>query len=139
MSGITYIAAPRAPLVTDSPAHAVGTSYDMDIKLRAFSENIDTPKSAHVSLGGNVETVLSRATKILSITLIWDDTLNAQMEEFLFSIAGGETFSFDPYGTIASPDNAIDVVCMNKAFPIGRVSHGSTPWRSVSLSLRRLT
>ena len=136
MAGIIYTAGARAPLITDSPAHVAGTAYSIDIKLQAFTEVIDAPKTSHVSLGGNVETVLRRASKAMSAVLIWQNDDNNDMEEFLYSIAGGETFSFDAYGTIAVPVNVINVVCLNEGFSIGRMSHGSTPWRSVSLSLR---
>ena len=136
MAGIIYTANARAPLITDSPAHVADTEYSFDVKLQAFPESIDAPKTVHTAIAGNVETVLKRATRVMSIVLIWPNTINADMDEFLFSIAGGETFSFDAYGTIAVPDNAIDVVCTNNAFGIGRISHGSTPWRSVSMTLR---
>jgi hypothetical protein len=136
MAGITYTANARAPLVTDSPAHLAGTSYDMDVKLQGYVENFDVPKQVHVSLGGNVETVLRRASRQMQATLIWPDSQNAQMEEFLLSIAAGETFSLDPYGTIASPVDAQDVICVNSSLNIGRMSHGSSPWRSITLSLR---
>ena len=139
MAGITYTANSRAPLISDSPAHQAGTDYDIDIKLQGYIENFDTPKQVHVSLNGNVETVLRRASRQMKATFIWPNTLNAQMEEFLFSVAGGESFTIDPYGTVASPDNVLNVVCTNPGFNIGRMSHGSTPWRSVTLSLRQIT
>lgn len=136
MAGIIYTANARAPLITDSPAHVAGTQYSIDVKLQNHVVSVETPKSAHVSIGGNVETVLKRAAKTITAVLIWPNSENADIEEFLFSVAGGETFSFDPYGTIASPDDAQDMVCMNTSYNIGRMSHGSSPWRSVTLSLR---
>lgn len=136
MAGIIYTASSRAPLITDSPAHVAGTQYSIDLKLQQFTEAIDTPKSTHVSLGGNVETVLRRANKTMQTGFIWPDADNADIEEFLYSIAGGETFSFDAYGTIAVPVNAIDVICVNDGFSMGRLTHGDEPWRSVALSLR---
>ena len=136
MSAITYTANSRAPLITDSPAHVDGTQYSIDVKLQQFIEAVEAPKSTHVSIAGNTETVLKRAAKIINIVLIWPNTLNADMEEFMFSIAGGESFSFDAYGVVGVPDDPINVVCMNDGFSIGRMSHGSTPWRSVSLTLR---
>lgn len=136
MSAITYTANSRAPLVTDSPAHVDGTQYSIDVKLQQFTEAVEAPKSVHVSIAGNTETVLKRAAKIINIVLIWPNTLNADMEEFLYSISAGETFTFDPYGVVGVPDDPVNVVCMNDAFSIGRMSHGNTPWRSVGLTLR---
>ena len=139
MSAITYTANARAPLITDSPAHVAGTDYSIDVKLRNYNEKIEAPKSAHVSLGGNVETVLQRSSEAYAIVLIWPHSLNNDIREFLYSVAAGETFSFDAYGTVASPDNPIDVVCMNSEYNIGRLSHGEDHWRSVSLTLRPVT
>jgi hypothetical protein len=113
-----------------------GTAYDIDVKLQGFTEQIETPKTSHMALSGRVETVLQRAVKIYNIVLIWPNSSNADIEEFLFSVAAGETFSFDPYGTVASADAPVDVVCTNTGYNIGRMTHGSTPWRSVSLTVR---
>lgn len=139
MAGLIYTADARAPLVADSPEHTAGTSYSIDVKLQQYIESIDTPKTVHTSLGGNVETVLKRASSKSSIVLIWPSTQNSDMDEFLYSISGGEQFILDAYGTIAIPDNQINVVCIDQIFNIGRMTHGSTPWRSVRMSLRRVT
>lgn len=139
MAAITYTANARAPLITDSPAHTAGTAYSFDVKLQAFSETIETPKTIHTSLAGGIETVLQRSTRIYQAVFIWPDSNNGNMEEFLFSVAAGETFAFSPYGSVGdSPDLAFDVVCINAAqYQIGRLQQqGSTPWRSVSLSMR---
>lgn len=137
MAGIIYTAAPRAPFVTDtSPPHSAGNSYSIDVKMSGFIESIETPKTVHVSLGAKVETVLKRASKDITAVFLWPHELNNDMEEFLFSIAGGESFQLDPYGTIAVPDSVLDVVCVNNKFIIGRMTHGNEPWRTVSLTLR---
>lgn len=136
MSAIIYTASARAPLITDSPAHVAGTAYSFDVKLRDFTTTIDQPKTQRVSLAGHVETTLRRAVKVYNITLIWPDTLNETMEEFLFSVAGGESFSFDPFGTVASADDPITVVSVDANLNIGRMQHGQTPWRSVSMKFR---
>lgn len=137
MSGIIYAATNRAPLVTStSPVHVVGDVYSLDVKCPAYVEAIDAPKTSHVSLAGGVETVLKRVNKTMSATLTWPAVEHEFIEEFLYSIAAGETFDFDVYGTILVPVNVQRVVCLNKGFSISRLSHGSLPWRSVSLSLR---
>lgn len=138
MAAITYTAVDRGTLnTTVSPAHTEGTEYSIDVKLQAYSTGIDQPKTQHVSIGGSVETVLMRATKVHSIILIWPDTSNADMEEFLFSVAAGEIFSFSPYGDVGdSPDVSFQVVSVDGNLSINRMTHGSAPWRSVNMTLR---
>ena len=139
MAAITSTAVDRGTLVTStSPDHAAGTDYSIDVKLQRFTEQIDAPKKSHVSVIGNVETVLQRATRIYNIALIWPHAENESMEEFLFSISGGEVFSFDPFGTVAVPDSPIEVVCLDSIFSIGqmRLADGSQPYRSVTMTLR---
>ena len=137
MGAITYTAKSRAPLMTSvSPVHVAELQYDFDVKFQAFSSSIDQPKSQHVSIGGVVETVLKRATNMHMITLIWPHEENEQLQEFIYSIAGGETFTIDPYGTIASPDDPLDVLSIDAQVSINRMQHGKEHWRSVSFNLR---
>jgi len=136
MAAITYTANSRAPLVATSPAHTAGTDYNIDVKLQAFNEGIDIPKSTHVSLGAQVETVLQRASNVYSMTLIWPYTLDDDMREFLYSVAAGESFTFDAYGTVAVADNPLSVVCLNDSYSITRLQHGKDHWRGVSLTIR---
>jgi len=137
MAAITYIAHARAPLMTTpSPDHTAGTGYSFDVKLKALSESLDQPKNQHISLAGQVETVLMRASKVISITLIWPHSEHEQLMEFLYSIAGGEQFTFDPYGTVASPDDPLQVVSVSGSLNIMPMDITQNPWRSVNLSLR---
>ena len=114
MAAIIYTAVDRGQLITStSPDHTAGTQYSVDVKLLQHFEQIETPKTTHVAIAGNVETVLKRAKKVISTAFIWPYAENEDVEEWLYSISGGEIFSFDPYGTIAVPDDSIQVVCMN--------------------------
>jgi hypothetical protein len=138
MAAITYTAQSRAPLITTtSPVHADGESYSIDVKLQAFNAQIEIPKSVHVAIAGNSETVLTRSVKIYSATFIWPDTLHPEMEEFLFSIASGEPFELDPFGSVSSADSPIVVKSVDSSYNYGRMTSGSTPWRSVSMILRQ--
>jgi len=138
MGAITYTAKDRAPLMTSvSPVHVAETQYQFEVKFQAFSTNIDQPKTQHVSIGGAVETVLKRATDMHMITIIWPHEENEQLQEFIYSIAGGETFTIDPYGTIATPDDPIDVLSIDAQVSINRMQHGKEHWRSVSFNLRK--
>jgi len=137
MAAITYTAVDRGALVTDSPAHTAGTQYSIDVILHAYQTTIDQPKTQHVSLGGHVETVLRRATKVYDIQLIWPHSQNDQIEEFLFSIAGGESFAFSPFGNVGdSPDLAFNVVSVSSNLQITPLQISSTPYRSVNMTLR---
>lgn len=135
MAAITYTAHSRATLIS---GHTAGVQYSFDVKLRAFSSVLEQPKDQHVSLSGYAETILTRATKIHSTVFIFPDTLKAQMEEFLYSVAAGESFEFDPYGTVAIPDAVEEVISVSKNLSLVRMQHGPTPWLSVSMALRPL-
>lgn len=133
MAAITYTADFRANLVT---GHSVGTAYSIDVKLKAYSTALDAPKTVHVALNGSVETVLRRATRVITATISWPDTLNANVEEFLWSIAAGEIFQFDAYGSVATPDEPIDVVSVNKGFNMMPIQRIQATTRSITLTLR---
>jgi hypothetical protein len=135
MAAIYYIAHARAPLIG---GHTATTSYSFDVKLREYLPAGDAPKTQHVSLGGTVETVLKGFNTVTSVVLIWPDSNDANMQEFLASVAGGETWALDPYGSVAVPDVTIDFVTMGQSYAPARMSHGETPWRSVALSLREV-
>lgn len=136
MSRVTYKAHERAPLITASPAHTAGTDYSIDVKCIEFLTNIETPQSAAVAIGGKVETVLSRAQNTHSASFIWPDTEDDDVQEWLFSVAGGEEFTFDPYGTVAVPDNLLLVKYVGQGMNITRLTHGKEHWRGVTLPLR---
>lgn len=137
MGAITYVAHSRAPLMTTpSPDHTAGDWYSFDIKFQRWETAIEAPKTQHVSLGGDIETVLQRTTVVHNITLVWDDDDHEQMLEFINSIAGGETFRIDPYGSVASADEEHEVVLANQQLSYSRLIQTSTPWRSISLTVR---
>lgn len=133
MAVIEYTAADRADLVT---GHTVGTNYKIEVKLIAFDEAIDTPKTIHVALNGSVETVLKRATMMYSATISWPSTDDENIREFLFSIAGGEMFNFDPYGTIATPDVTLEVVSVTQSQSLMRIQRRQASTRRTSLMMR---
>ena len=137
MSAIAYTANARAPLITTtSPPHTEGNDYAFDVKSQAYGTNIEMPKKTHVSIGGNVETVLRSIAEIHSIALVFPNTLQAQMREFLYSVAAGETFSYDPFGTVAVPDAPFDVALTSQGINELKIQHGETPWRTVNLLVR---
>lgn len=135
MASVTYTAASRATLVA---SHVVGTSYSIDLKLRSFGTSLDMPKTVHAPLNGAPETVLRSATRIISASLSWPDANNEDVEEFLWSIAGGELFTFDAYGTVASPDDPLDVMIVNRSISMAPIQRIKATSRIISLTMRPL-
>ena len=133
MAAIYYTANARATLIG---GHSAGTAYSFDVKLREYLPAVDAPKTQHVTLGGAVETVLRSYLTNAVAVLIWPNSNDANMNEFLGSVAGGETWQIDPYGSVAVPDSLITYITMGQGFEPARMSHGETPWRSVTLNMR---
>lgn len=139
MAKITYIAHSRAQLiVTTSPPHSAGIEYSFDIKLNEYLTNIEAPKSQVVTQGNTTETILHRVGELVNVRLgPFLHSELSQINEFIYSIAGGEQFDFDPWGSVASEDAPFAVVVVNKMFNEERITHGSTPQRMISLQLRK--
>jgi hypothetical protein len=91
--------------------HTVSNSYSFDGALSAMQRKPKVIKKDIISLGGNIETVVSRREVFVKCSSILEDGANAeQWLEFLSSVDGGEQFQADLTGTIASPgtlNNAI--------------------------------
>lgn len=134
MSSIQYTTTSRAELVS---GHSVGVLYGFDIKLNQYTPMRSAPKSQHVSLNGKVETVLRGLVKYYSITLgPYPNSLHDDIVEFVESVAGGEIFAFDPYGSIAVPDSPISLIMTDVEIPETRITHGLTPYRILSITAR---
>lgn len=139
MGAIYYTANSRANLIQDSPAHTAGTEYSFDVKINAWNTNIETPNRQIVTLGGQVETILYRTGKVVQARFgPYPNSEQAQIEEFLLSIAGGEIFQVDPEGSVATPDELINVISIGSGFDEERIDHGFTPNRYISMVLRRV-
>jgi len=107
MSAITYTAHARATLIS---GHTAGNSYSFDVKIRAYDRTINSPKTQHRSLDNTIETILKRVDQGLSITIgAYGESDQAQIDEFVYSVAGGEAFTVDLNGTAATPDAPVSV------------------------------
>lgn len=98
--------------------HTKYTLYDLDFTAQTLSEAHPRTITQNTSLGGLVETVFHRADvrwSIVSTPILETGTDWEQWMEFLASVQAGEEFTFDAYGTAASPDNAITVVLIGSA------------------------
>jgi len=107
------------PLVTE----AVGDIVTIQGYKRGLNQSYSIQTSSHdltpsdrpvinsrTSLDGKVETIFSRIDAGWNILtdFISESSWN-QWLEFMRSVSGGEPFSFDAFGSIASPDNPIQV------------------------------
>ena len=89
----------------------VGEDYSLDVDMPVVNRSEKSISNKTISLGGNQETVFQRSDVMHNITI--GPTHKNGMPElrtFLQSVNAGETFTFDPYGTVASPDDPISVV-----------------------------
>ena len=139
MSAIYYIATSRADLIQDSPAHVAGTQYSFDIGMNEYLTEIETPNKQIVTLGGQVETILYRVGEVITTRLgPFAHSERPQIKEFIYSIAAGDIFQFDPWGSVASEDEKINVVSINSAYSEERITHGATPLRWLTMTLRKV-
>lgn len=126
------------PLVTiQGYRRGYGQSYSIEFTPRALERSGRIDRSRRTSLAGNRETLLNR------IETFWNvnsgrllESQIPQWREFLASVAAGETFSFDPYGTIAMPDNPLSVDLEDDDHTESRL--GKTRRYIVALKLRVL-
>tara|TARA_Y100000310_G_scaffold343941_1_gene454058 strand:- start:3080 stop:3508 length:429 start_codon:yes stop_codon:yes gene_type:complete len=115
MSGITYTA--KRALIA---GHSADVSYDMDINMEIINPDDESISDvAHVALDGSTEGLFYaiQTGYTLKTVPLGDDANGdfAKMRELIQSVAGSAQFTFDPYGTIASPDAAVTVVLVPKS------------------------
>lgn len=106
MSAITYTAVDRGSLANGRVA---GSAYIFDVGLNLWDLTTTRKKTQAISLSGSTETILHRLDRVANVATapISDDDLIDQMREFLDSVAGGEPFIIDKYGSVATPDNPV--------------------------------
>lgn len=102
MGSILYTAVDRGRLVS---GHAAETQYSLDVNFERAEFEDQRDQTTTKSLSGNTFTQWRRTDSTLELTTAWisNATSYAQALEFLSSVAGGEPFSVDPYGTLATP------------------------------------
>lgn len=95
----------------DSLFTVVGESYDVDIETSGYARSRDIIKNAHKSLSGSVETVRQREEVKYNVTTTPLSIANlVEVRSLLRNVDGGESFTFDAKGSIASPYNPETVV-----------------------------
>lgn len=101
-----------------APYRAVSTEYSLDIILESAMQQREIDATVVRSLGGNQETIERNRDKYHSISIgsiarvpTAGETIARQaVETFLESVQNGETFTLDIYGSVAVPDDPVDVI-----------------------------
>lgn len=108
-----------------APFRLVGTQYSLDVVLADESQSTDMDVSVFKSLSGNQETIeRSRAiTHAVTLGSILH-TEKPTLFNFLESVQAGETFSLDIYGSVASPDDPVNVIA-DAGYQFARINHSN--------------
>jgi len=125
---------PVVNLITEAAGDAVtitgykrglNESYEIETEAHILTPQ-DTPIAKQaMALDGTPETLFTRndATWEVNTDFILESAW-LQWREFIRSVSGGEIFTFDAYGSIASPDNPISVMLVGTprySNPYGKV------------------
>ena len=140
MSAFNYTA--RRNLIT---GHTAGLAYDVESEMQVLAPASKENAKTHVSLDGSSETLLHRVEDTWQLTTVpLSDLADSDFEkfkEFLTSVMGGEQFTFDAYGTVASPDNVQNskyIAGSYKPQRVSNISQSSAGVFAVSFRLRIL-
>lgn len=93
-------------------SHSELTEYEFEVALNKFERSAKRDQETSPSLSGLRYTVLHRIDIGFDVSTIpiKDTDLLDQMREFLDSVAGGESFSIDVFGTALAPNNALELI-----------------------------
>lgn len=114
-----------------------GQEYGLDVSVNVL-DNPDEPIShSQTSLGGNTETTFIRSDDYHNFFII--DRQRATLPEikaFFKSVQDGETFTFDPHGSIASPDDPVQVIAEKQKYNPTR--NGTNDEFSLAMKVREV-
>lgn len=107
MSVVRYLAVDRGNLIA---GHSEQTEYLFEVPFSSMSTSESRQGRAQTSLSGKPFYTLHHVTRSHSLTTVNLHRVNdantiASMEEMFSSVAAGETFFIDIYGTAGTPDN----------------------------------
>jgi hypothetical protein len=113
MSIITYVAQARGITISGNTA---GSTYEFEIGFMAFDKTYNSPKTQHRSLDGTIETILQRIDSTVALTIGPYESGSKELivDEFIKSVAGGETFLIDIDGALGAPINQQQVKLSDK-------------------------
>ena len=91
--------------------HSASTSYSIEFSAEQLTPIFTPSANENRSLGGTTETTFNRLDESWAVSAAFQaQSTYDDWREFFSSVAGGESFTFDAYGTVASPDNAQTVI-----------------------------
>ncbi len=131
MTTVNYTA--KRSIIAD---HVLDTDYDLDMMCGKNDRIPKTKKKMHESISGKIETLRYRTTKEYSlVTIRIKEVYLPDWYEFLDSTDGGESFSFDRFGTAAVPNNIIQV---KRIGDYREKRHGTTESFRISFTVREI-
>lgn len=125
------------PITIQGHLRGLDQQYSIDFTPRRLERRVNVKRKRNISIGGSVETILQRREvfwELNSGRLLEADL--PQWREFLASVEVGESFTFDPYGTLAAPDAPFACLLESENYAEDRI--GVTRRYIVSLRFRRL-
>lgn len=106
MASVTYTA-----LRDFGTGHTVGNTYYLDFGASVLNRKNNRVAITTKSISGVRETIHQRNELRWEVTATFIPTSAIEFwREFFGSVSHGESFVFDPYGTYASPSDAVNVV-----------------------------
>jgi hypothetical protein len=141
MTTATYVA--KRSIIS---GHLLGESYTIALKLLSTSPGFEREVNAteNESLSGHVETLRFHAAKTIQVDLapLKGGTELDAVLEFLDSVEGGESFTFDHYGSIAVPHDPVSARRQKGSYSLARHTPigagGATDYFSISFRVRVL-
>jgi len=111
-----------------------GQIISFDVKTRGVDQSSRITSDRQIALGGASETSFHRTDSIYEMTVgPYNETEADFYWQFFDSVSGGETFTIDPDGTVAVPDNPISVKLDVNLIRPQRIS--LTDWFTVRLRM----
>jgi len=102
--------------------HTAGTNYNLEFGAEKLARSQKIIRKQNASLGLLRETIYYGKNQFWDVTTDYIDESDLPFwREWFASVAGGEVFQFDAYGTIAVPDNQITVLLDTETYRESRV------------------
>jgi len=105
--------------------HGLNESYSFDFPAMKLDDSYVPKSKGNPSLSGIVETLFFNEAEFWDVTagIIFESEMPYWLE-FFASVRAGGSFGFDPYGTVAAPDNAKTCILVGGKFDKVRVGPG---------------
>ena len=111
---------------------SVNDTVHLDFEVTKLDRSTKPQRTDHISLDGSQVSSRDRTDILFRVETVPALSLD-DFRQFLDSVDGGETFTFDPYGTFASPVAAQTAVLSSKGYKEKRTNQR---WLSVSFTVR---